>query len=126
MGLFKELRDHLKESRPSTMDQIRGTGRAIRKGGLAGGMSPLAIRREAKQVKRERSAYEAKASLGRDGYFSKYQRGRIDVLEDKNGMPTSVYPHVHIVHNDSEGKIRIVASSSVARQLEGTGVPPVR
>ena len=36
--------------------------------------------------------------------------GKIDVLIDKNGNPTTAYPHVHIVYNTQEDKVRVILS----------------
>lgn len=122
MGSFRNLGKQIKNSQPTMMDTLRGFGRVVRSQGLTG-VDPFAIRRAAKLVRNERKAYEAANSLGRDGYFSKDEYGRIDVLVDRNGYPTSTYPHVHVVHNDSEGGIRIIASSSKGVQLYETTLP---
>lgn len=46
------------KSRPTWGDQVKGSLRAIRKGGFSASMSPLAMYRESKQVMRERLAKE--------------------------------------------------------------------
>lgn len=76
----------------------------IRHQGLAGGMSPLAIRRAGKQIKAERMARETSS---RGGWNSKYGRGTTELLLDKNGNPTTGYPHVHVIHDEPGGRIKL-------------------
>jgi hypothetical protein len=50
MGVAKKAWELKKRTQPSTVDTLRGLGRVLSEGGLSAGMSPLAIRRAAKQV----------------------------------------------------------------------------
>lgn len=36
--------------------------------------------------------------------------GKIDVLLDKKGNPTTSYPHVHVAYNEQEGKVHVILS----------------
>jgi hypothetical protein len=51
---WKDTARKMRASQPTFVDQLRGTGRVIRREGLAGGMSPFKIRRASKQVRQER------------------------------------------------------------------------
>lgn len=53
---WKEWAAEKREAQPTFLDQVQGMGRVVRHEGLAGGMSPLAIRRAAKQVRSERGS----------------------------------------------------------------------
>ncbi len=105
MGL-KDWAAKKKAEQPTFLDQVRGTGRVIRQQGLAGGMSPLAIRRAGKQVKAERMARETSRS---GGWNSKYSSSTntTEVMLDKNGNPTTAYPHIHIIHDEFGGRIKL-------------------
>lgn len=64
---WREWAAEKKATQPTFLDQVRGSGRVIRHQGLAGGMSPLAIRRAAKQVRAERVAREGFGTGGVGG-----------------------------------------------------------
>lgn len=77
----------------------------------------MAIMKHAKQVRDERQAYEEAEG---DKYYSKWdeaKKGRIDLFVDRNGNPTTGYPHVHVIHTDSAGGVRVVASTSKGAQV---------
>lgn len=101
-------------NQPTLGDQLRGYGRALRQGGLVAGMSPIALRRAAKEVRDERLAREGAPPRHPRGYYSRYRSadGRIDVFIDRNGNQTTTYPHVHVVHREGAGGIVIIASKS--------------
>ncbi len=74
-------------------------------------MNPFAIYKAGKEVKAEREIAQGSS------YYSKWNRGRLDMLVDKAGNPTTTYPHVHVIHNDSGGGIRVVASQSKSARV---------
>ena len=43
-------------------------------------------------------------------WYSKYNQrgeGEVEVLLDKHGRPTMGYPHVHIIHDEEKGEVRL-------------------
>jgi len=46
-------------------------------------------------------------------WYSKYRSddGKIHVLLDKNGNPTNKYPHIHVIHDEYGGEVRVVLSA---------------
>lgn len=49
---------------------------------------------------------------GLDQFYSRLTAGgRIELFVDKNGRPTTAYPHVHVVHHGN-GSVDVVASLS--------------
>jgi hypothetical protein len=106
-------------SQPGLVDQVRGMGRVVRRQGLTGAMNPFAIYSAGKEVKAERGG------IGANSYFSKYdsKKDRIDLFVDKYGNPTTTYPHVHVVHNDSGGGIRVVASRGKGTRVHEVVLP---
>ncbi len=47
---------------------------------------------------------------GFEQFYSRMtQNGKIEYFVDKNGRPTTSYPHVHVVHHGN-GQVEVVAS----------------
>lgn len=112
----KDIRAQNKAKQPTATETLQGFGRVLRSQGLAGGMSPLAIRREAKQVAAERPSR-------RNGWFTRYDHGTTQVMLDKNGKLTSSYPHVHVIHDEPRNEVRIVLSRSQTDHPEQDRLP---
>jgi len=98
-GIIVGIRDEMKKRRkaqPTVGDQLKGLGRVIRQDGLAGGMSPLAIRRAAKQVRDERG--------GNSTAFKSKVRGdgKENVFFNRPGDGKN---HGHVVQDPKSGKV---------------------
>lgn len=106
----------------SFRDNILGALRARKSGGVTAGN----IREEADRIRREREARSAPLprATGSD-YYSKYRSddGKIHVFLDRNGNPTTSYPHVHVIHDERGGEVRIVHSSGDGTHPERTTLP---
>ncbi len=81
---WREWAAEKKAAQPTALDQLRGAGRVIRQQGLAGGMSPLAIRRAAKGVRAERGFGTGEGSGGNSGWTSPVHGTTLD------GRPVTV------------------------------------
>ncbi|MCL6731338.1 MULTISPECIES: hypothetical protein [Streptomyces] len=95
----------------SLMDNLRGAVRSIRRGD---GYGPFAIRRAADEIRREREALEGPRypRPSRAGWYSKYRQddGKVHVMVDRHGEPTTKYPHVHVIHDEQGGEVVVVIS----------------
>ena len=60
----------------------------------------------------QRRAEEARRQQLEGRWTSRYRSdtGKIDVLLDKSGNPTNVYPHVHVAYNAQEDKVHVILS----------------
>lgn len=49
--------------------------------------------------------------MGKGRYLSQYDSGtnKIDIFIGKDGQQTYQYPHVHVVHNENNGRVEIMA-----------------
>lgn len=74
---------------------------------VRGGWTMSGALRAQKEIKREQLA-RAQGS----GWYSKYRSddGKIHVMLDATGQPTTKYPHVHVIHDEQAGEVRIVIS----------------
>lgn len=49
---------------------------------------------------------------GLDKFYSRMtEGGKIEYFEDERGMPTTNYPHVHVIHHGS-GQVDVVAAKT--------------
>lgn len=116
-----------RKPKPTAMDSLKGGLKSMLRGN---GTSVRANREAARQEMAKRLAREARAAqtydkaVG-DEYYSKWDPsgGRIDILVDRDGLPTNRYPHVHVVHNDSDGGVRVIASASKGAPVYETALP---
>lgn len=58
-------------------------------------------------------------------WYSKYRSddGKIHVLLDKNGNPTNKYPHIHVIHDEYGGEVRVVLSADPSRHPKVEKLP---
>lgn len=88
-------------------DQVRGS---VKYGASTSFRHNKAAMEAARAEREARSARYARAT-GSD-YYSKYRSddGKIHVYLDRNGNPTTTYPHLHVIHDERGGEVRIVRS----------------
>lgn len=68
----------------------------------------------------EQTARELRLRRRLEGrWFSKYreQDGQIHLLIDLDGNLTNTYPHVHVIHDEAVGEVRLVASTRDRRRV---------
>ena len=108
---------------PSLMDNLRGALRSMRRGD---GYGPFAIRRAADEIRREREgAGTSYPRARRGGWYAKYRQddGKIHAMVDRNGNPTTTYPHVHVIHDERGGEVVVVISRGGGVHEERTVLP---
>lgn len=92
-------------------DWMRGASQSIKNGTV---MNPITTQRIINAAHDERVAREDKYPRPEKdwGWYSKYRSsdGTIHVMLDRNGEPTTKYPHVHVIHDEPGGQVRIVLS----------------
>jgi hypothetical protein len=49
-------------------------------------------------------------ATGKQWYSKHHPRSGVEVMFDKHGRPTIDYPHVHVIHDERKGEIRVVLS----------------
>lgn len=77
-------------------------------------------------VKRQRAAQQRALQERLQGrWASKYtvRSGAIELLIDPDGNPTQAYPHVHVIHDEVNGEVRLVASIAPKRWSTGRRCP---
>lgn len=61
---------------------------------------------------------------GDQQWYSSYnRRGEVQVLLDKEGKPTTGYPHVHVVHDPNKGQVRMHNTLSKGVHVDGRRLP---
>lgn len=54
-----------------------------------------------------------KRANGLDEFYSRtLPNDGLELFVDRNGNPTINYPHVHVIHHGSSGKVTVIASVS--------------
>lgn len=89
---------------PTLGDNLKGMWRSFISGH---GMRPVMTYRHIRDAQAERLAREAEARSKSGGWLSKYSSGVPEVMLDRNGNPTSDYPHVHVIHDEPGNTIRM-------------------
>lgn len=96
------------KSRLTFGDMLKGQWRSVRRGGGWNAFENLA---NAKQIRDERDAKsKALYPLAEKGeWYTKYRSddGRVHVMLGPDGTPTKTYPHVHVIHDEPGGEIRL-------------------
>ncbi|SRR6266498_687002 len=72
-----------------------------------------------KQLGQETAQEEALRRRLEGRWYSKYreENGKIHLLIDPDGNPTNTYPHVHVIHDEQQREVRIVASTVNRRHV---------
>jgi hypothetical protein len=88
-------------------DWLRGAGASIRNGTA---MNPFETQRQVNAAHDRRTAHYPLAKG--DDYYSKHDPrfNRTGYFVDRNGNPTTTYPHVHIVADESQGLVIVTAT----------------
>jgi hypothetical protein len=95
--------------KPNLEDNLRGAWRSFRNGT---GMNPFATRREVMAAHDERVTQSYPRADGDKQYYSMFNAkyGKMGYFVDRNGNPTTSYPHVHVVISEQRSVFEITAS----------------
>jgi hypothetical protein len=77
-------------------------------------------------VRKQREARERAMRARLEGrWFSKYREsdGTIELMVDRDGNPTNTYPHVHVIHDELKGEVRLVLSLSPSNHPKRETLP---
>ena len=49
---------------------------------------------------------------GKGRFYSRSENGIIEYFLDEDGMPTTEYPHVHVIHHEKNDRCEVICSES--------------